>query len=290
MVIFYLGVGTGSAGAPDNLGQDLTVLRGKLLRIDVETGDPATYTIPPSNPYVGNPNARPEIGPLEYAIRGVRLLIGRPAIITSPMLDKRCVKKWMFSRRAAPAAPITAGTSWKEVCVLILILATGTGLTLPVAEYDHTEGCSITGGTVYRAARYPTFGGIYFYGDWCSGKIWGLQQMNGSWQNSFLSGSNLALIAFCEDEDGYLWAADYSGGAIYSVVEGPPTPVTCRLRKRSLPTPRRSASVDVHASHHKQQYRCRQLAWWLTTIGQLVFHSCRSHQIRALAAGLATTA
>src|SRR6266513_1370666 len=65
-----------------------------------------------------------KFGPLEYAIHGVRLLIGRPAIITSPLLDSRCVKKWMFSRRAALAAPITDGTSWKEVCVLMLILAT----------------------------------------------------------------------------------------------------------------------------------------------------------------------
>src|SRR5207244_1994235 len=54
-------IGTGSGSAPDNLGQDLTVLRGKVLRIDVETDNPTTYGIPASNPYVGVPNARPEI-------------------------------------------------------------------------------------------------------------------------------------------------------------------------------------------------------------------------------------
>ena len=43
-----------------------------------------------------------KFGHLECAIRGVRLLIGRRAIITSPMLDKRRGKKWMFSWRAAP--------------------------------------------------------------------------------------------------------------------------------------------------------------------------------------------
>src|SRR6476660_1452759 len=57
----YFGIGTGSGSAPDSLGQDLTVLRGKLLRIDVETGNPATYTIPSSNPDVGIVNAREEI-------------------------------------------------------------------------------------------------------------------------------------------------------------------------------------------------------------------------------------
>jgi|ERR1051325_7462411 glucose/arabinose dehydrogenase len=62
MGYLYFGLGTGDdAGAPDNQGQDLSVLRGKIMRVDVETGDPATYTIPPSNPYVGNANARPEI-------------------------------------------------------------------------------------------------------------------------------------------------------------------------------------------------------------------------------------
>src|SRR5947208_9654981 len=53
----YFGIGTGSGSAPDSLGQDLTVLRGKLLRIDVETGNPATYTVPSSNPYVTTANA-----------------------------------------------------------------------------------------------------------------------------------------------------------------------------------------------------------------------------------------
>jgi len=57
----YFGIGTGSGSSPDSLGQDLSVLRGKLLRIDVETGAPATYTIPPTNPYVSTANARPEI-------------------------------------------------------------------------------------------------------------------------------------------------------------------------------------------------------------------------------------
>src|SRR5205814_2380784 len=53
----YFGIGTGS-GSPDDFGQDLSVLRGKLLRIDVEGGNPATYTIPATNPYVGNADAR----------------------------------------------------------------------------------------------------------------------------------------------------------------------------------------------------------------------------------------
>src|SRR5207248_4572545 len=56
----YFGIGTGTPQAPDNLGQDLSVLRGKISRIDVETGNPVTYAIPPSNPYATTANARPE--------------------------------------------------------------------------------------------------------------------------------------------------------------------------------------------------------------------------------------
>src|SRR5439155_12748232 len=57
----YLGLGTGSSEDAIGLGQDLSVLPGKILRIDVETGNPATYTIPPTNPYVATANARREI-------------------------------------------------------------------------------------------------------------------------------------------------------------------------------------------------------------------------------------
>ncbi len=233
----YFGVGTGSGGAPDNLGQDLTVLRGKLLRIDVETGDPATYTIPPSNPYVGNPNARPEVWAL-----GVR----NPwrSSFDRQTGDYYIADVGQSMREEVDVQPAGsaggANYGWNIMEGSLCFNANtcdSTGLTLPVAEYDHTEGCSITGGTVYRAARYPTFAGIYFYGDWCSGRIWGLQQMNRSWQNSFLSGSNLALVAFCEDEDGYLWAADYNGGAIYSIVEGPPTPINLSVAQTESADP-----------------------------------------------------
>jgi uncharacterized repeat protein (TIGR01451 family) len=233
----YFGVGTGNGAAPDNLGQDLTVLRGKLLRIDVETGDPATYTIPPSNPFVGDRNARPEI----WAI-GLR----NPwrSSFDRQIGDYFIADVGQSMREEVDVQPANSAGGenygWNIMEGSLCFNANtcdSTDLTLPVAEYDHTEGCSISGGTVYRAARYSTFAGIYFYGDWCSGRIWGLQQVNGSWQNSFLSSSNLALVAFCEDEDGYLWAADYNGGAIYSIVQGPPTPVNLSVTQTESADP-----------------------------------------------------
>jgi uncharacterized repeat protein (TIGR01451 family) len=113
-----------------------------------------------------------------------------------------------------------------------------TGITLPVFEFDHSLGCaSITGGTVYRATRYPSFYGIYFLGDWCSGRLWGLQQANGSWQSALLFDTTLSIIGFSEDESGQLWISDYNGGAVYPVVEGPPTPVNLSVTQTESADP-----------------------------------------------------
>ena len=221
----YFGVGAGSGGAPDSLAQDLTVLRGKILRIDVETGDPATYTIPAGNPYLGHPTARPEIW--AFGVRNPwRSSFDRQTGDFYIADVGQSTREEVDVQPAGSAGGVNYGWNIMEGSLCFgAETCDSTGLALPVAEYDHTQGCSITGGAVYRAARYPTFAGIYFYGDWCSGRIWGLQQLDGSWQSSFLSESNLSLIAFAEDEHGYLWGADYSGGAIYSIVEGSPTPV-----------------------------------------------------------------
>src|SRR5205823_13850221 len=112
-----------------------------------------------------------------------------------------------------------------------------TGLTLPVTEYDHTLGCDISGGTVYRGARYPSFQGIYFYGDFCSGRLWGLQKTNGVWQSALLFDTTLSIIGFSEDESGQLWVSDYNSGAVYAIVEGPPTPIDLSLTQNDSVDP-----------------------------------------------------
>ena len=50
------------------------------------------------------------------------------------------------------------------------------GITPPVAEYSHASGCSITGGFVYRGRDFARLSGIYFYADYCSGRVWGLRR------------------------------------------------------------------------------------------------------------------
>jgi hypothetical protein len=93
-----------------------------------------------------------------------------------------------------------------------------TGLTLPVHEYGHSLGCSITGGFVYRGPGPSRFSGMYVYGDFCSGRIWGLQRTGGGWSNILLADTGYTISSFGEDEAGNLYAADHGGGAIYRLV------------------------------------------------------------------------
>jgi hypothetical protein len=83
----------------------------------------------------------------------------------------------------------------------------------PVAEYNHGSndsiGCAITGGFVYRGVNYPDMQGIYFYGDYCSGRIWGLEFDGSTWQSTLLLDTPYTISTFGEDEDGNLYLADY---------------------------------------------------------------------------------
>ncbi|HYP53206.1 MAG TPA: Calx-beta domain-containing protein, partial [Pyrinomonadaceae bacterium] len=99
------------------------------------------------------------------------------------------------------------------------------GLTPPVVEYDHTGGnCSVTGGYVYRAGAFPRMQGLYLYGDFCSGRIWGLRRESGAWQNTLLLDTSIQISAFGEDEAGAVYAASYGTGQIYPLVDAGQTP------------------------------------------------------------------
>jgi glucose/arabinose dehydrogenase len=94
-----------------------------------------------------------------------------------------------------------------------------TGLTLPVAEYDHSLGCSVTGGMVYRGQDFPSMFGIYFYADYCSGRIWGLQHDGAAWQSILLDDTSYDISTFGDDEAGNLYLTDYFAGDIYMITE-----------------------------------------------------------------------
>ncbi|MEP7287122.1 MAG: PQQ-dependent sugar dehydrogenase [Chloroflexota bacterium] len=215
----YMGLGDGGGGGdPDRNGQNPKTLLGKLLRLDVDNGDP--YGIPADNPFATNKaGGRPEV----WAI-GLR-------------------NPWRFSFDRGTGDLYIADVGQNDFEEVDVVKAGNTGLLnfgwntteglhcypagaqcdqskfiQPVAEYDHSLGCSISGGFVYRGAAYPVLRGTYFYSDYCSGRIWGLQQANGSWQSAILMQGAGSVSTFGEDEAGELYVADLSKGTISKLV------------------------------------------------------------------------
>lgn len=200
----YLGLGDGgAAGDPFKNGQNTDVLLGKLLRIDVDNGDP--YAIPADNPFGSEVWA--------YGLRN----------------------PWRFSFDRATGdlwiGDVGQG-EWEEVDYLPAGSPGGVnfgwsimegsygydgepqpGLLLPAAEYSHSNpysGCSVTGGYVYRGSM-PEWNGVYLYGDYCSGTVWGLILSDGQWQSQVMFEPDLRITSFGEDEAGELYLVSDTG-------------------------------------------------------------------------------
>jgi hypothetical protein len=79
----------------------------------------------------------------------------------------------------------------------------------------------VTGGFVYRGAAYPNLQGIYYYSDYCTGKLWGLRFEDGAWQNHLFLDSPYSVASFGESDTGELYLVDIGAGAIYRLEEAP---------------------------------------------------------------------
>jgi glucose/arabinose dehydrogenase len=233
----YAGLGDGGAGGdPQENAQNLQIWLGKILRVDINgddfPGDPArNYAVPPNNPFVGNPNALDEIW--AYGVRNPwrfsfdretgDLLIGevgqndweeidfQPAESTGGENYGWDVLEAMHCYEDDPPGS----------CNQFL----NGGSTLPVLEYSHSLGCAVTGGYRYRGQLYPQLNGLYFYADYCSGRIWGaIRQENGTWISQELLQTSLNITTFGEDEAGELYLGDQTGGTLYRILGDGPTP------------------------------------------------------------------
>ena len=92
------------------------------------------------------------------------------------------------------------------------------GLVLPIAEYDHSQGCSITGGYVYRGSQFPALTGVYFYGDYCSGIMWALRhEADGNWSQAELLQSGYTISSFGQDEAGEVYLVQHRAGEIFQL-------------------------------------------------------------------------
>ena len=177
--MLYIGLGDGGgAGDPHGNGQDPGTLLGKLLRIDVDHGDP--YAIPANNPFRRRAGARPEIwamglrNPWRYAFdpAGSRLYI-------ADVGQNRWEEIHVADMRRGGL-----NFGWNRMegdhCFPLGRPCDSAGLERPVVEYDHSQGCSITGGFVYRGRRLPALAGHYFYADYCQGWVRSFRMEGGS--------------------------------------------------------------------------------------------------------------
>ncbi|MEO8355360.1 MAG: PQQ-dependent sugar dehydrogenase [Chloroflexota bacterium] len=209
----------GGAGDVSNNAQNLTVLLGKILRLDVNSGLP--YGIPTDNPFFNSadPAVRKEIW--AYGLRNPwRFSFDRQ---TGDMFIGdvgQGSREEINFQSAASGGGENYGWRVMEgtLCYNPSSNCNQSGKILPVAEYDHTLGCSVTGGYVYRGTQFPSLGGYYFYGDYCSGRIFSLRNNPGlGWESAQLLDTFYTISTFGEDEQGELYLADYSGGRIYQL-------------------------------------------------------------------------
>jgi uncharacterized protein (TIGR03437 family) len=213
----YIGMGDGgSGGDPLGNGQNRNTLLGKLLRIDVES-DPEHVYIPPDNPFVNVSGVRPEIwayglrNPWRYSFDRANgdLWIGDVGQDLYEEVDYE---------PASDRGGENYGWNLMEGLHCYTPNCNMQGLTLPVLEYPHSPECSITGGFVYRGKASPGMRGIYIYGDYCSGKIWGIEHQGTAFPNRLLLASKFGITTFGEDEAGEIYVGDATAGAIHHIL------------------------------------------------------------------------
>ena len=223
----YIATGDGgSGGDPGDRAQNINLLLGKLLRIDVDnTSNGNNYAIPAGNPFVGNTNAMEEI----WAV-GLR----NPWKFS---FDKQTNELWIADvgqenfEEINMVGPNESGINYGWRCYEGNTAYNLTGncpdqslLTFPVAVYSHTGNgafkCSITGGYRYRGITEPNLTGLYFFADYCSNEIGILSQSGSSWTMTFtapFNGNNWS--AFGEDVNGELYICGLNSGTVYRIKE-----------------------------------------------------------------------
>ena len=209
----YIGFGDGgNVNEPDYDAQDPQSMLGKLLRIDVDSGEP--YAIPPDNPFVDTPGVLPEIWAL-----GLRNPWRYSFDSATGDLYLADVGQWEieeidFQPADSPGGENYGWSGWEGTKRHQEDVTPELGtLVFPIWEYRHDAGCSITGGYVYRGPSMPELHGIYFFGDYCNGRMWSAyRDSDGQWQvNVFMDATGAIITSFGEDEQGELYMVDYKG-------------------------------------------------------------------------------
>lgn len=233
----YLSSGDGTSDSDGDLaGQDLSTLTAAILRIDVD-GAPAgsNYRVPDDNPFLHLADARPEIW--AYGFRNPWRLcfdratgdlwvgdIGQDLWEMVHVVQRGANYGWSVMEGSRPFYPLRKRGP--------------TPISPPTIEHPHSEARSITGGIVYTGERFAELKGAYLYGDYATGKVWGVRYQNGqiTWQKE-LADTAYQILGFCQGPGGEIYLVDYAGG-IYSLQrrpdEKPPHPFPRKLSETGL--------------------------------------------------------
>ena len=210
--MLWIGMGdSGSGGDPNDNGQSLDTLFGKMLRIDPEASGGRPYTIPSDNPFIDDDSARPEIW--AYGLR-------------NPW-------RYSFDRSTGDLWIGDVGqNAWEEIDFVAVGSGGGenfgwarlegshefkgaapAGAVGPIHEYRNGEdGCSVTGGYVYRGTQIPGLTGAYLFSDYCASTVMGLRQSDGERTELENLGLELpSIVSFGEDADGELYVISIEG-------------------------------------------------------------------------------
>ena len=217
----YLYIGTGDGGLvadAENRGQDPGSLLGKILRIDVESGV-APYAIPPSNPYAEAEGYRAEIWALGLRNPWGFTFDGQTGDLYIADVGEGAREEINFQPASSAGGENYGWSIMEGTNCLDSKSCNSEGLVHPVAEYDHGQGCAIVGGPIYRGLSYVRMQGIYFYADFCSGRIWGLRRNGDVWENVLLMDIPFLISGIGEDESGNIYVTDYNRGSIWMITD-----------------------------------------------------------------------
>jgi putative heme-binding domain-containing protein len=220
----YISSGDGAAPSPPDpfqAGQDMTTLLSKVLRIDVDGRDPGlAYRVPPDNPFVDLPGARPEIW--AYGFRNPwRMSFDRDG--GDLWLGDVGWELWELVHRIERGGNYGWSVMEGRQAVLPDAPRGPTPISPPVVDHPHSEAASVTGGFVYRGDRLAELRGAYVYGDFQTGTLWGLRfDGQAVTRHEVLAETPLRLVAFGEDRSGELYLLDYEQtNRIYRLVPNP---------------------------------------------------------------------
>ena len=220
----YIALGDGgSAGDPLNLALHVRPLPGnrhflgKLLRIDTESGA-VPYAIPPTNPLFAGVRselwARGLRNPWKFSFDRLTgdLYLGD--------VGQSTIEEINFQSAASTGGESYGWSRFEgRLCFKPeLGCVAGFRNVFPIRQYTHASGCAVTGGYMYRGAEFPILQGIYFYGDSCTGGLWGLRRTDAGFESRMFLQTGLRISTFGEGEDGSVFVADYTQGDLFRIV------------------------------------------------------------------------